>query len=95
LNADINFNRIKSVFDGDYTNIYNDANATYLMQHGDVSQYLVTSQIDFESNLQSLIWSVHLGSALGVDVEHVEKLCQQAIEESRNTTGGQNAGAKK
>jgi len=51
LNADINFNRIKSVFDGDYTNIYNDANATYLMQHGDVSQYLVTSQIDFESKV--------------------------------------------
>jgi len=50
------------------------------------------SQIDFESNLQSLIWSVHLGAALGVDVEHVEKLCQQAIEESRNTTGGQNVG---
>jgi hypothetical protein len=51
LNADINFNRIKSVFDGDYTNIYNDANATYLMQHGDVSQFLITSQIDFESKI--------------------------------------------
>ena len=51
LNADINYNRIKSVFDGDYTNIYNDANATYLMQHGDVSQFLVTSQIDFESKV--------------------------------------------
>ena len=51
LNADINFNRIKSVFNGDYTNIYNDANATYLLQHGDVSQYLITSQIDFESKV--------------------------------------------
>lgn len=51
LNADINFNRIKSVFDGNYMNIYNDANATYLMQHGDVSQFLITSQIDFESKI--------------------------------------------
>ncbi len=51
LNADINFNRIKSVFDGNYLNIYNDANATYLMQHGDVSQFLITSQIDFESKI--------------------------------------------
>ena len=51
LNADINYNRIKSVFDGDYENIYNDANATYLMQHGDVSQFLITSQIDFESKV--------------------------------------------
>lgn len=51
LNADINFNRIKSVFDGDYMNIYNDANATYLNQHGDVSQFLITSQIDFESKI--------------------------------------------
>ncbi len=51
LNADINYNRIKSVFDGNYENIYNDANATYLMQHGDVSQFLITSQIDFESKV--------------------------------------------
>jgi outer membrane receptor protein involved in Fe transport len=51
LNADINYNRIKSVFDGDYENIYNDANATYLIQHGDVSQFLITSQIDFESKV--------------------------------------------
>ena len=51
LNADINFNRIKSVFDGAYTNRYNDANETFLNQHGDVSQFLATSQIDFESKV--------------------------------------------
>lgn len=51
LNADINFNRIKSVFDGEYINKYNDANETFLNQHGDVSQFLITSQIDFESKL--------------------------------------------
>src|SRR5205823_3421092 len=30
------------------------------------------SQIDFENNLRSEIWSVHIGTALGVDPEHVE-----------------------
>ena len=41
------------------------------------------AQIDFESNLQSLIWSVHVGQALGIDIKHVEELCAKAIEASR------------
>ena len=41
------------------------------------------SQIDFESNLQSLVWSVHIADKLGVDVKHVEKLCRDVIDESR------------
>ena len=65
LNADINYNRIKSVFDGDYMNIYNDANATYLMQHGDVSQFLVTSQIDFESKINER-FRIEAGSRISV-----------------------------
>ncbi len=51
LSADINYNRIKSVFDGDYTNTYSTTNASKLLQHGDVSQFLITSQIDFESKV--------------------------------------------
>jgi outer membrane receptor protein involved in Fe transport len=51
LNADINYNRIRSVFDGEYLNRYNDANETYLNQNGNVSQFLITSQIDFESRI--------------------------------------------
>ena len=47
----------------------------------------IRAQIDFESNLQSLIWAVHLGAALGVNVEHVENLCTQAIAESRRVAG--------
>jgi hypothetical protein len=65
LNADINYNRIKSVFDGDYMNIYNDANATYLMQHGDVSQFLITSQIDFESKVTDR-FRIEAGTRLSV-----------------------------
>ena len=65
LNADINFNRIKSVFDGNYTNIYNDANAAYLKQEGKVSQYLVTSQIDFESKVTDR-FRIEAGTRLSV-----------------------------
>jgi uncharacterized membrane protein len=43
------------------------------------------SQIDFESNLQSLVWSVHIADKLGVDVKHVEALCAEVIQESRQT----------
>lgn len=65
LNADINYNRIQSVFDGDYENIYNDANASYLMQHGDVSQFLITSQIDFESKVTER-FRIEAGTRLSV-----------------------------
>ena len=60
--------------------------STFVMvsQNRQTARAEVRAQIDFESNLQSLIWSVHLGAALGIDVEHVERLCQQAIAESRS-----------
>jgi uncharacterized membrane protein len=44
----------------------------------------IRSQVDFESNLQSLIWLVHLAHKSNVDVAHVDKLCAEAIAESRN-----------
>jgi uncharacterized membrane protein len=40
----------------------------------------VRSQLDFETNLRSEIWSVHIGEALGIDVEHVEGVVRLAIE---------------
>jgi len=43
----------------------------------------VRSELDFETNLRSEIWSVHIGMALGVDPMHVEGVVQQAIEGSR------------
>ena len=42
------------------------------------------SQVDFESNLQSLIWNVHVAAALNVDIDHVQKLCDEAIAQTRN-----------
>ncbi len=59
--------------------------STFVMvsQNRQVARTDIRSQVDFESNLQSLIWLVHLGHKLGVDIEHVEKLCAEAINESR------------
>ncbi|MSO60090.1 MAG: DUF1003 domain-containing protein [Ilumatobacteraceae bacterium] len=45
------------------------------------------SKADFEANIQSLIWSVHIGQEVGLDIEHVETLCSSVITESRNETG--------
>jgi uncharacterized membrane protein len=39
----------------------------------------IRSDLDFETNLRSEIWSVHIGEALGVDVDHVEDVVRQAI----------------
>jgi uncharacterized membrane protein len=47
----------------------------------------VRAEIDFETNLRSEIWSVHIGHALGVDTEHVEQAVQRAIEGSRQVLG--------
>lgn len=38
------------------------------------------SQLDFENNIRSEIWSIHIGEKLGIDVEHVEEIVQKALE---------------
>jgi uncharacterized membrane protein len=47
----------------------------------------VRSQLDFETNLRAEIWSVHIGQALGIDVEHVEQVVLKAIEGSKAQLG--------
>jgi uncharacterized membrane protein len=44
----------------------------------------IRSDLDFETNLRSEIWSVHVGEALGIDVEHVEEVVRQAIAGARS-----------
>jgi uncharacterized membrane protein len=61
--------------------------ATFVMvsQNRQSARADLRAQVDFEANLQSLIWTVHVGYALNIDIEHVGELCRQAIEESRKT----------
>jgi len=47
----------------------------------------IRSELDFETNLRSEIWSVHIGQALGVDPGHVEQVVHQAIAGSREILG--------
>jgi uncharacterized membrane protein len=44
----------------------------------------IRSDLDFETNLRSEIWSMHIGAALGVDIEHVEDVVLQAISGARS-----------
>jgi uncharacterized membrane protein len=44
----------------------------------------IRSDLDFETNLRSEIWSVHIGEALGIDVEHVEEVVRKAIAGARS-----------
>ena len=43
----------------------------------------IRSQLDFETNLRAEIWAIHIGQALGIDVDHVEHVVHQAIDGSK------------
>ena len=55
--------------------------ATFVMvsQNRQAARSDIRSDLDFENNLRSEIWSVHIGQALGIDGDHVEEVVRQAI----------------
>jgi uncharacterized membrane protein len=59
--------------------------STFVMvsQNRQAARADIRSELDFETNLRSEIWSVHIGQALGVDPSHVEEVVRRAIEGSR------------
>jgi uncharacterized membrane protein len=63
--------------------------STFVMvsQNRQASRADIRSELDFETNLRSEIWSVHIGQALGVDPIHVEEVVRKAIEGSRAQLG--------
>jgi uncharacterized membrane protein len=67
--------------------------ATFVMvtQNRQAERSDVRSQLDFETNLRSEIWSVHIGAALGIDIEHVEQVVEQAIAGARGQLGSVSA----
>ena len=74
--------------------------STFVMisQNRQAARSDLRSELDFENNIRGEIWSVHIGEALGLDVDHVEDVVRQAIEGAhaamRNapTTPGKAAG---
>src|SRR4051794_31875792 len=55
--------------------------STFVMvsQNRQAARADVRSELDFENNLRSEIWSVHVGEKLGIDPEHVEQVVQEAL----------------
>ena len=55
--------------------------ATFVMisQNRQAARSDIRSQLDYENNLRSEIWAVHIGQALGVDADHVEEVIRRAI----------------
>ena len=43
----------------------------------------VRAQMDFETNMRSEIWAIHIGANLGIDPEHVEEIVKMAIDSTR------------
>ncbi|MCU1357709.1 MAG: hypothetical protein JWM89_3127 [Acidimicrobiales bacterium] len=56
--------------------------ATFVMvsQNRQAARADIRSDLDFETNLRSEIWSVHIGQALGIDSTHVEEVVKMAID---------------
>jgi uncharacterized membrane protein len=48
----------------------------------------VRSQLDFEANLRSEVWAIHIGQALGINPDHVEAVVATAIAQAKNTENG-------
>jgi uncharacterized membrane protein len=64
--------------------------STFVMisQNREAKRADIRSQLDFETNLRSEIWSVHIGQALGIDANHVEAVVRRAIEGSHAQLAG-------
>jgi uncharacterized membrane protein len=56
--------------------------STFVMisQNRQAARSDLRSQLDFENNIRGEIWSVHIGEALGLDVDHVELVVRQCID---------------
>ena len=61
--------------------------STFVMvsQNRQAARSDLRATLDFENNIRSEIWSIHIGQALGLDVTHVEDIVRKAIE-SINTS---------
>jgi uncharacterized membrane protein len=59
--------------------------STFVMvsQNRQAARENVRADLDFETNLRSEVWSVHIGRALGLDPTEIEGHVQDAIAESR------------
>ncbi|MFD4602459.1 DUF1003 domain-containing protein [Streptomyces sp. NPDC058464] len=64
--------------------------STFVMvsQNRQASRENVRADLDFETNVRSEVWSIHMGRALGVDPVEVEKRVQELLAENRARMNG-------
>jgi uncharacterized membrane protein len=48
----------------------------------------IRSQLDFEANLRSEVWAMHIGHALGIDSQHVESVITTVIAQANQRQNG-------
>jgi uncharacterized membrane protein len=55
--------------------------STFVMisQNRQAAREKIRADLDFETNLRSEVWSTHIGRALGVDADHVEREVQALL----------------
>jgi uncharacterized membrane protein len=59
--------------------------STFVMvsQNRQAARENVRADLDFETNLRSEVWSVHIGKALGLDPQQIEQHVQEIIAQSK------------
>ncbi|MGY5049467.1 DUF1003 domain-containing protein [Streptomyces sp. 900105755] len=64
--------------------------STFVMvsQNRQAARENVRADLDFETNVRSEVWSIHIGRALGVDPLEVEKRVQDLLTENRARMNG-------
>lgn len=69
--------------------------STFVMvsQNRQATRENVRADLDFETNLRSEVWSVHIGKALGLDPEGIERHVQEILAQSRATMEGSRSSA--
>ncbi|ANP50760.1 putative membrane protein [Streptomyces griseochromogenes] len=64
--------------------------STFVMvsQNRQAARENVRADLDFETNVRSEVWSIHMGRALGVDPEEVERGVRELLAENRARMSG-------
>ncbi|MGW1618977.1 DUF1003 domain-containing protein [Streptomyces sp. NPDC002172] len=64
--------------------------STFVMvsQNRQAARENVRADLDFETNVRSEVWSIHMGRALGVDPVEVERHVQEVLAENRARMNG-------
>ncbi|MEU9448844.1 DUF1003 domain-containing protein [Streptomyces sp. NPDC048277] len=64
--------------------------STFVMvsQNRQAAREKIRADLDFETNIRSEVWSAHMGRALGVDPNEVEKEVQELIAQNQEKMNG-------